>query len=79
MNDKPLWRDAASALAAFIVIAAFGAYGFVAVGFDAMLGVKVIFPPAWETTMGNLAMAALGFLIGKENKSSTGTSATTSG
>lgn len=69
---KPLWRDAASALSAFVVIAAFGAYGFVAVGFDAMIGVKVTFPPAWETTMGNLAMAALGFLIGKDNKPTPG-------
>ena len=66
-TNKPLWRDAASALSAFIVIAFFGSYGFVSVGIDAMLGVKVVFPPAWETTMGNMAMAAIGYLIGKVN------------
>lgn len=69
-RPKALWRDAAGVFTAFIIVIAFIAIGFVAFFFTAVIGVDAKFDAGWLAAMLSLASASVGFLLGKNVKSS---------
>ena len=67
MSDrKPLWRDAASVITAFIVVIAFICIGFIDLVAQAVFDkTHVQIDEGWMAAMLSLASAAFGYLVGK--------------
>lgn len=60
------FKETAAAFTAFLVVLAFVSIGFITMGVEAVLGVKIVAPGDWLAAMLSLASAGLGFLIGKQ-------------
>lgn len=67
MSDrKPLWRDAASVITAFIVVVSFIMIGFFDLIAQAIFNkTHVEIDEGWMAAMLSLASAAFGYLVGK--------------
>lgn len=61
------FREYAGVLAAFIVVMAFVAIGFLQMAANVLLEKVVSIPESWMAAMLSLASAAIGFLIGKQS------------
>lgn len=71
IKEPVAFKEGAGVLCAFIVVLSYVAMGFVQIAVEATLGVKVTVPGDWGAAMLSLASAALGFLVGKRDKSDT--------
>lgn len=61
---KPLWRDAAGVMTAFLIIAAFIVSGFIPMLIKLLFGQDVSFEQTWVTQMSTLLFAAFTYIIG---------------
>lgn len=76
-DNASTFRERAGVLAAYLVIAAYVAIGFVQFVGSWLATQVLAFDPAWTGSMNGLAGGALGFLIGKQTTSQPGTTTIT--
>ncbi len=69
--DNSTYRERAGTLICIFIMAAYVAVGYVAQTVTYFHGTAIAFPADWNTTMQNLALAALGYLIGKQTNNAT--------
>lgn len=67
-EEKPLWREVAGLITAFVIVASFVAIGFMDFFSHAWFGVdsEVEFDAGWMAAMLSLASTAFGYMVGKQ-------------
>jgi hypothetical protein len=70
-RNPATFREYAGTLAAFILVMAYAAIGFVLIAVSVTTGTMPSVPADWNASMLTLAGGALGFLVGKQTSQPT--------